>query len=101
MHDRAGVPGVWFYWLDANQWLAVKIARRLFHLPYEHAEMKSSRTTEGRIRCESPRTGPRANGERCVFEYAAGAELPQPLPDSLEFFLVEPYRLYSSCARPI
>ena len=28
MHDRSGVPGVWFYSLDANQWLAVKIARR-------------------------------------------------------------------------
>ena len=27
---------------------------------------------------------------------SAGAELPQPAPDSLEFFLVERYRLYSS-----
>jgi hypothetical protein len=24
--DRSGVPGVWFYSLDANQWLAVRIA---------------------------------------------------------------------------
>lgn len=96
VHDRAGVPGVWFYSLDANQWLAVKIARRFFHLPYEHAEMKASRTAEGRIRYESLRTGARANGARCVFDYAPGAELPQPAPDSLEFFLVERYRLYSS-----
>ena len=96
VHDRAGVPGVWFYSLDANQWLAVKIARRFFHLPYEHADMKASRTAEGRIRYESLRHGPRANGLRCVFEYAAGAELPQPPPGSLEFFLVERYRLYSS-----
>ena len=96
VHDRAGVPGVWFYSLDANQWLAVKIARRFFHLPYEHAEMKSSRTAQGRIRYESLRTGARANGARCVFDYAPGAELPQPAPDSLEFFLVERYRLYSS-----
>lgn len=96
VHDRAGVPGVWFYSLDANQWLAVKVARRFFHLPYEHAEMKSSRTAEGRIRYESRRTGARANGTRCVFDYAAGAESPPPAPDSLEFFLVERYRLYSS-----
>ena len=96
VHDRAGVPGVWFYSLDANQWLAVKIARRFFYLPYEHAEMKSSRTTEGRIRYESLRTGPRATGSRCVFDYAAGAEVSQPEPGSLEFFLVERYRLYSS-----
>ncbi len=96
VHDRAGVPGVWFYSLDANQWLAVKIARRFFHLPYEHAEMKSSGTAEGRIHYESLRTGARANGVRCVFDYAAGADLPQPAPGSLEFFLVERYRLYSS-----
>ena len=93
VHDRAGVPGVWFYSLDADQWLAVKIARRFFHLPYEHAEMKSSRTADGRIRYESLRTGARANGARCVFDYAAGADLPQPTPGSLEFFLVERYRL--------
>ena len=96
VHNRAGVPGVWFYSLDANQWLAVKIARRFFHLPYEHAEMKSSRTEQGRIRSESLRTGARANGARCVFDYAAGADVPQPAPGSLEFFLIERYRLYSS-----
>ena len=32
--DHNGVPGVWFYSLDANQWFAVKIARRFFKLPY-------------------------------------------------------------------
>jgi uncharacterized protein YqjF (DUF2071 family) len=74
----------------------VKIARRFFNLHYEHAEMKSSRTAEGRIRYESLRTGARANGSRCVFEYAPGEDLPQPAPSSLEFFLVERYRLYSS-----
>ncbi len=96
VYDRAGVPGVWFYSLDANQRLAVKIARRFFHLPYEHAEMNSSRTPEGRIRYESLRLGTRANRARCVFDYAPGPELPQPSPGSLEFFLVERYRLYSS-----
>jgi uncharacterized protein YqjF (DUF2071 family) len=96
VHDRAGVPGVWFYSLDANQWLAVTIARRFFHLPYQHAKMQSTRTPEGRIRYQSLRTGARANGARCLFEYAAGADLPPPAPGSLEFFLVERYRLYSS-----
>jgi uncharacterized protein YqjF (DUF2071 family) len=96
VYDQAGVPGVWFYSLDANQWLAVKIARRFFHLPYQHAEMKSSRTAEGRIRYESLRTRTRAKGARCVFDYAAIADVPTPAPDSLEFFLVERYRLYCS-----
>ena len=96
VHDRSGVPGVWFYSLDANQRLAVEIARRFFHLPYEHARMKSSRTSEGRIRYESVRTGDKANGASCLFDYVAGTELPPPPPGSLEFFLVERYRLYSS-----
>jgi hypothetical protein len=68
---------------------------RFFHLPYEHAQMKSSRTTEGCIRYESRRTGQQVNGAACVFDYGPGPALPQPSPDSLEFFLVERYRLYS------
>jgi uncharacterized protein YqjF (DUF2071 family) len=95
VHDRAGVPGVWFYSLDANQWLAVQIARRFFHLPYEYAKMKSSRTHEGRVRYESLRVGARANGKTCAFDYAPAAQMPQSAPDSLEFFLMERYRLYS------
>ena len=58
--------------------------------------MKHSRTADGRIRHESRRTEARANDARCVFDYAAGAVLQQPAPGSLEFFLVERYRLYSS-----
>ena len=95
VYNRAGVPGVWFFSLDANQWLAVKVARRFFHLPYEHAKMESGRTAEGTIRYTSLRTGERANGTSCKFAYAPGAELPNPEPDTLEFFLVERYRLYS------
>ena len=96
VHDRAGVPGVWFYSLDANQWLAVKIARRFFHLPYEHAEMKSSRTTNGGIHYESTRIDAGPQGATCTFDFAPGADLPEPSPDSLEFFFIERYRLYSS-----
>ncbi len=59
VHDDAGVPGVWFYSLDANQWLAVKIARRFFHLPYEHAVMKSNRATSGAIHYRSTPQGQR------------------------------------------
>ncbi len=95
VHDRAGVPGVWFYSLDANQWLAVKVARRFFHLPYQHAEMEASRTGAGAIRYRSLRQS-EADGTASVFAYAPGAELPEPAPDSLEFFLVERYRLYAS-----
>ena len=96
VYDRAGVPGVWFYSLDANQRLAVAIARRFFHLPYERAEMQSQRTASGAIRYRSVRAGVDANRGCCVFEYAAGAGWPAPPPESLEFFLVERYRLYAA-----
>ena len=96
VHDRMGVPGVWFYSLDANQRLAVALARRFFHPPYEHATMKSSRSPQGLIRYESRRHGDDANDAGCVFEYAPGAELPAASPASLEFFLVERYRLFAA-----
>ena len=35
--DR-GVPGVWFYSLDTNRWIACKIGRKVFQLPYFWAE---------------------------------------------------------------
>ena len=93
VHDEAGVPGVWFYSLDANQPLAVKIARRFFHLPYEHAAMESSRAKSGAIRYRSTRAG---SAKPTVFEYAPGAELPAAAIGSLEFFLIERYRLYAN-----
>ena len=93
VHDEAGVPGVWFYSLDANQPLAVKIARRFFHLPYEHATMESSRAKSGAIRYRSLREG---SAQPTVFEYAPGAELPPAAIGSLEFFLIERYRLYAN-----
>lgn len=96
VYDRAGVPGVWFYSLDANQRLAVALARRFFHLPYERAEMQSQRTASGAIHYRSVRAGVDLSSGCCVFEYAAGAEVPAPALDSLEFFLVERYRLYAA-----
>jgi uncharacterized protein YqjF (DUF2071 family) len=96
VHDSDGVPGVWFYSLDANQRLAVTIARHCFHLPYEHATMKAQRTPSGQIRYTSQRPLQKQRGAKCQFEYAPGPELPQPQPDSLEFFLVERYRLYAA-----
>lgn len=93
VYDESGVPGVWFYSLDANQRLAVKVARRYFHLPYEHAKMVASRTAAGAISYRSTRRGASAS---CSYEYAPGEELAPAAPDSLEFFLIERYRLYAA-----
>ena len=39
-----GKPGVWFFSLDAGQRLAVRVARRLFHLPYFDAKFEIEST---------------------------------------------------------
>jgi uncharacterized protein YqjF (DUF2071 family) len=96
VYDRAGVPGVWFYSLDANQRLAVAIARRFFHLPYHLADMNFTRTPGRGIRYETQRRNAAAAAGLDVFEYTPGANLPPPAPASLEFFLIERYRLYAS-----
>lgn len=95
VHDRHGVPGVWFYTLEANQPIAVALARRFFHLPYQHARMQADRLPSGAFRYESRRTTPNNSNPSCIYEYTPTAALSQPRPSSLEFFLIERYRLYS------
>lgn len=92
VHDEQGRPGVWFYTLDCNQWLAVKIARILFHLPYQHASMESYQD-DGTLTYISRRM---RSATSQIFRYPA--RLRQALtadPGSLEFFLLERYRLFS------
>lgn len=49
-----GRPGVWFFSLDAANPLAVRVARRFFHLPYFDAAMSMCKKN-GRIQYESTR----------------------------------------------
>lgn len=93
--DRSGVPGVWFYSLDADQRLAVEIARRFFHLPYEHARISGERLAGGALRFVSARRQAGGEAPACSLAWTPGAELPRAEVGSLEFFLVERYRLYS------
>jgi uncharacterized protein len=87
-----GVPGVWFFSLDANNMLAVAGARLFFSLPYFYA----------RIMCESDGTDVRfwSAREAKKAEFAAswtvGEKLPPAEPGSLDFFLVERYCLYAA-----
>lgn len=92
VHDREGRPGVWFYSLDCNQPIAVALARRLFHLPYFHARMSATRTgdlfayrNQRRGDAFEARYAWRSIGKRCEAQ-----------PGSLEFFLVERYRLFTT-----
>jgi uncharacterized protein YqjF (DUF2071 family) len=95
VRDRTGRPGVWFYSLDAGQPLAVWAARAFFALPYYRARMELS-AAGGEYRFVSCRAG---TGQRLHYHYR-----PEPVrshnsheavPGTLEFFLVERYRLFA------
>lgn len=91
--DEHGRAGVWFYSLDANQPLAVTIAKNFFHLPYFRADMRATHAEDGiRYRCSRREASPRSAS---VFHYAGGNRLPAPEPGSLEFFLLERYLLFA------
>ena len=92
VHDENGVPGVWFFALDCDQWLAVKLARSLFHLPYQHAQMESYQH-EGTLNYISRRKGCEQSQ---VYHYPAELSHSEAAEvGSLEFFLLERYRLFS------
>jgi uncharacterized protein len=91
---HGGKPGVWFISLDASNALAVWTARRVFHLPYFHADM-SARQEGERVVYESVRRG---GGERVAFSanYGPASSERHAAPGGLEHFLSERYCLYSS-----
>ena len=91
--DSQGRPGVWFYSLDANSWLAVKLARAWFHLPYQHAKMRATLDAgKGEMDYSLRRWG---SEETSSFRYRVSAPAREVAIGSLEFFLLECYRLFS------
>ena len=86
-----GVPGVWFFSLDANSTAAVLAARSFYHLPYYSADiaLQGKRNIKYRLkRREDPPAQFKAT-------WSVGDALPQSQPGSREFFLTERYLLYS------
>jgi uncharacterized protein YqjF (DUF2071 family) len=91
--DAHGRPGVWFYSLDCNQPLAVAIARRGFHLPYEHADMNATLTG---TTCDFT-SRRRGREETDRFTWSQPERVGRlAAPGSLEHFLVERYRLFTT-----
>jgi len=87
-----GVPGVWFFSLDATNVLAVWAARLAYHLPYFSAEM-SLQQEGNRIDYSSKRIDAPAELQA---SWTIGESLPESEPESLPFFLTERYCLYST-----
>lgn len=93
--DARGIPGVWFYSLDANQRLAVRLAKRFFRLPYFDADMRADRNSAtGEVTYSSRRHG---TDEKLTsrFRYRPHGEIRVPEPGTLEFFLIERYVLFA------
>ena len=87
------MPGVWFLSLDASNWAAVLAARLMVGLPYFWASMSTSWVAD-RIRYRSAR---RVSGGRVAIrgEYWPVGPVREPVPGTLEHFLVERYCLYT------
>lgn len=99
VHDSHGTPGVWFYSLDANQYLAVKAARFFFNLPYFYAKMAAEfNPANHEVSYSSYRRGTDA-GLKTFFRYRPTSETSSASPGSLEFFLVERYLLFAYSAK--
>jgi len=86
-------PGVFFFSLDAANWLAVLGARAGFRLPYFWARM-SCRRNEGEVHYSSQRL----LGHRARFEarYAPTGHPQRARAGSLEHWLTERYCLYTA-----
>ena len=90
---RDGRPGVWFFSLDAGNRLAVSIARAWFHLPYYHAAIALSETSEG-IAYASRRIHSGARPAELRLRYRPAGPVFNAQPGSLEWFLTARYCLY-------
>jgi uncharacterized protein len=86
-----GVPGVWFFSLDANSLVAVMGARAFFHLPYHKADMHLEQQGQTIIYTSS-----REDAAKFHAIWAIGAPLPRAEPGARDFFLLERYCLYTS-----
>ncbi len=87
-----GVPGVWFFSLDANNLPAVLGARLMFKLPYFSADIKLE-SRENKVMFRSSRSDGTA---AFAADWSIGPQLPAAAPGSLEFFLLERYSLYTA-----
>lgn len=103
VHLDGREPGVWFLSMEASSSLAVRVARRLWHLPYYRADMEVARSGN-LVRYCSRRRWPGPAGAGYSIEGEIGEAINSPRPDepavrvppgSLEFFLIERYVLYS------
>ena len=87
-----GMPGVYFFSLDAGSTLAVIGARTMFNLPYYRAAM-SVHTAARRVTYRSARRS--AVNAQFLGTYEPVGVVSPAVPGTLEYFLTERYCLYT------
>ncbi|MEQ9822757.1 MAG: DUF2071 domain-containing protein [Puniceicoccaceae bacterium] len=97
--DEQGRPGVWFYSLDADSWISVEIARRFFHLPYEHARLAKRRSGDALGYHSHARRDPDPEGLQYRVDGIPDQGMAPASPESLAHFWVERYRLFAYDSR--
>lgn len=94
VQDENGVPGVWFFSLNANNQIAVEWAKRWYFLPYHYSSMKAKwNQKSGAVNYQCHRWGTKAN-QQSSFEYAPVGQTRNAKEGTLEFFLVERYLMF-------
>jgi uncharacterized protein len=90
----SGIPGVYFFSLDAGNSIAVVLARTLFHLPYFKATMKCHRAGNV-IHYYSHRTHHNAPSADFIAVYGPIAPVTYSRPGTLVHWFTERYCLYT------
>jgi uncharacterized protein len=88
-----GHAGVWFFSLDAASRLAVRVARRAWHLSYFDARMHVTRSGD-QITYSSARTDRRSSSARFESRYRPTGPPTATVPGTLEHFLISRFALY-------
>src|SRR5271165_2753065 len=87
-----GKPGVWFFSLDAGQMLAVRIARRFFHLPYFDAAF-AIRRSGSELHYSAIRTHRGEPPAAFEAQYRPCGPIYRPSPGTLDAWLTDRYCL--------
>ena len=93
--SSGGKPGVWFFSLDAGQKLAVRVARRLFHLPYFDAKFAIA-IVDGRVEYSAVRTQRGGPDAAFAAKYRPVGAVYRSVQGSLERWLTGRYCLYAA-----
>lgn len=93
-----GMPGVWFFSLDAGSRIAVRMARHFFHLPYFDARMRVEKDGKegGGFRYASRRAHWQAPPAAFEARYAPSGPAYRAPEGSLEDWLTARYCLYAA-----